>query len=53
MADPAAASRMLILDYALSSEAIVEGVAHPFTRAGLTARTRLWDPNLAQDDLRR
>jgi hypothetical protein len=43
--------RMLILDYALSSEAIVEGVAYHFARAGCRADYRPYYPNLVWDDL--
>jgi hypothetical protein len=43
--------QMLIVDYALSSEAIVEGVAYYFARCGLQVRFRPYFPNLVRADL--
>lgn len=44
-------TRMLIVDYALSSEAVVEGVAYHYARAGCTVDFRPGYPNLVRADL--
>jgi len=44
---------MLILDYALSTEAIVEGVGYPFAQPGCAVDFRPFYPNLVRDDLSR
>jgi len=44
---------MLILDHALSTEAIVEGIAYHFARSGCTVDFRPFYPNLVREDLSR
>lgn len=46
-----APARMLILDYALSTEAIVEGIGYPYARAGYAVDFRPFYPNLVRQDL--